>query len=140
MYASRRWVIAAFLFAFVVARVTGAHLHLCLDGAEPLAQLHVSDTAEVDHHPHEHDQHVDHHDDAHDDGDLAQSHEDVDVDALGNVMAKAGKLDSSLNAMFAWVFVFGVLMPARQPAPAYRQTPARPPPRFLRPLLRGPPA
>jgi hypothetical protein len=133
MYASRRWIIAVFVFAFVVARVTGAHLHLCLDGTEPLAQLHVSDTAEIDHHPHEH--HVDHHDDE----DLGQSHDDVDVDALGNVVGKVVKLDSSLNAMLAWVFAFGVLLPARQPAPVYQAAPPKPPPRFLRPVLRGPP-
>jgi hypothetical protein len=134
MYASRRWIIAVFVFAFVFARVTGAHLHLCLDGSEALAQLHVSDTAEVDHHPHDHP--VDHPDVE----DLGPSHDDVDVDAVGNVVAKVAKLDSSLNAMLAWVFAFGVLLPARQPAPTYQAAPPRPPPRFLRPLLRGPPA
>jgi hypothetical protein len=121
MRAFRGWIVGVFIFAFVVARVTGAHLHLCLDGAEPLAQLHVSDSADLDHHA------------------IGQSHDDVDVDALGNVVAKIVKLDSSLNAMLAWVFAFGVLLPARQPAPAYPERPPGPPPRFFRPLLRGPP-
>lgn len=138
MYGSRRWIIAACIFAFLVARVTGAHLHLCLDGAEPLAQLHVSDTAEIDHHPdqHAHEHHVDHPEGEN----LGQPHEDVDVDALGNAVGKPVKLDSSLNAMLAWVFSSGLLLPAHQPPPVYQEAPPRPPPRFLRPLLRGPPA
>lgn len=33
----------------LVARVSGAHLHFCLDGSEPRASLHVMDV--VDNHP-----------------------------------------------------------------------------------------
>ena len=124
MNASRRWVIVLFTIAFLVARVTGAHLHLCLDGSEPLAQLHVSDAAEVDHH--------------HDSG-VNQAHEDVDVDALGNVVAKAAKVDLPLAALFAWAFVLYFVVALLQPVWAAIKVPPRPPPRFLRPLLRAPP-
>jgi hypothetical protein len=125
MYASRRWVIALFTVAFLIARVTGAHLHLCLDGSEPLAQLHVSDAAEVDHH--------------HDTG-TAEPHDDVDVDALGNVVAKAVKLDLSLIALLACCLALFFILGLPQPVAAPDPRPPRPPPRYLRPLLRGPPA
>jgi hypothetical protein len=137
MYASRRWVIVLFTVAFLIARVTGAHLHLCLDGSEPLAQLHVSDTAEVDHHYHELGHDADH--EAGHGAVSTEAHEDVDVDALGNVVAKGVKLDLSLIALLAFslalIFVFALPQPARET----NKWPPWRPPRYLRPLLRGPP-
>jgi hypothetical protein len=145
MTASRRWIIVAFTLAFLGARVTGAHMHLCLDGSEPLSQLHVADTAQLDHHPHDHHFGEDDHGAAadHHEGPIASdesSHEDVDVDAVGAAaLAKIVKLDGSLIALLSWVHTYGVLMPASQPPPAYTEFPPRPPPQFLRPQLRGPP-
>jgi len=123
MHTARRWVIALFLVAFFVARLTGAHLHLCLDGSEPPAQLHVSDSAEVGHHI-----------------DDAQSHDDVDVDALGSVLAKVAKLDLPAITLTAWCLALLFVVVMRQPASvAVRRSPHRPS-RYLRPLLRAPPA
>lgn len=123
MYASRRWVLLPFIVAFLVARLTGAHLHLCFDGSEPLAQLHVSDSAELDHH-----------------SDEPQGHDDVDVDALGSVVAKLAKLDLPAVALVAWCLALLVLVVTRQPARQSFHRPPHRPPRFLRPLLRAPPA
>ena len=123
MHASQRWVIALFTVAFLLARLTGAHLHLCLDGNEPLAQLHVSDNAEVDHHH----------------GDT-QSHEDVDVDALGNALAKVAKLDLPVLAILALCFALLCIVAMRLPAQVALRQPPRGPPRYVRPLLRAPPA
>jgi hypothetical protein len=122
MYARRRWVLVFFMVAFLVARLTGAHLHLCLDGSEPLAQLHVSDTAEVGHHPHE---------DA--------SHDDVDVDVLGEVVAKVAKVDTPGVALVAWCLALFFVAVVLQPVRFTALTPPLRPPRFLRPLLRAPP-
>ncbi len=139
MSVSRRWLIALFTVAFLVARLTGAHLHLCLDGSEPLAQLHVSDTTETDHyhladhhHPADHNEVV---------GEAAHSgdHDDVDVDALGNALAKVFKVDLPTIALLAWCFAFLCIAFMRLPVPTFVRQPERPPLRYLRPLLRGPP-
>jgi hypothetical protein len=138
MSVSRRWILALFTVAFLVARVTGAHLHLCLDGSEPLAQLHVSDVSEVDHHHAAEHSLPDPHGavgaDVHSD-----SHDDVDVDALGNVVAKAAKLDLPVIALLAWCLAFVYVAFVRQSVPAIVRQPEHPPPRYLRPLLRAPP-
>ncbi len=134
MSVSRRWLIAWFTVAFLVARLTGAHLHLCLDGSEPLAQLHVADTTETDHY-----HLLDHHEAA---GEAAHSgnHDDVDVDALGSLLAKVFKVDLSTAALLALCFVLLRIVVIRLPVPVLVRQPERIPPRFLRPLLRGPPA
>ena len=138
MSESRRWILALFTVAFLVARVTGAHLHLCLDGSEPLAQLHVSDVGEVDHHRSAEHALPDHHGavsaDLH-----SESHDDVDVDALGNALAKAAKLDLPVIALLAWCLALLYVAFVRQPVPAIVRQPDRPPPRFIRPPLRAPP-
>jgi hypothetical protein len=134
MSVSRRWLIALFTVAFLVARLTGAHLHLCLDGSEPLAQLHVADTAETDHY-----HLVDHHEAA-SEAVHSGTHDDVDVDALGSVLAKVFKVDLTMAALVAWCFAFLWIAFVRVPPPAFARQPERPSPRYLRPLLRGPPA
>ena len=133
MSVSRRWLIALFTVAFLVARLTGAHLHLCLDGSEPLAQLHVSDTAETDHY-----HLIDHHGVA-SEAVHSGTHDDVDVDALGSLLAKVFKVDLSTAALLALCFAFLRIAVRRLPAPEFVRQPERPPPRYLRPLLRGPP-
>jgi hypothetical protein len=137
MHPSRRWIIGFALVAFIVARLTGAHLHMCFDGSEPLAQLHVSDTAGVDHHADESDHHhiasVDHPSVA------TQAHEDVDVDMLGSMLAKNAKFDLPVIALAAWCLAFFYVAVVRQPVPTNVRQPPRRPPRYLRPLLRGPP-
>jgi hypothetical protein len=144
MQTSRPWLIGFLIVAFVAARLTGAHLHMCFDGSEPLAQLHVSDTAGVDHHSdtlgHDaadlghHVVEVDHHSLATD------SHEDVDVDVLGNLLAKVAKLDLPALALVAWCLALLYVAVFRQPIRARLFHPPLPLPRFLRPLLRAPPA
>jgi hypothetical protein len=137
MQASRRWIIGFALVAFVVARLTGAHLHMCFDGSEPLAQLHVSDTAGVDHHTDELDPHhiasVDHHAIA------TQTHEDLDVDMLDSMLAKNAKLDMPAIVLDAWSLTLIYVAAVRQPLPTNVAQPPLRPPRYLRPLLRAPP-
>src|SRR5437868_14515610 len=60
-------------FALLVARWGDAHLHLCFDGQEPVASVHVSDQAS--------------HHDSHETQD-AQAHNDTDVNAYGDALAK----------------------------------------------------
>lgn len=136
MSASRRWILALFTVAFLMARLTGAHLHLCLDGSEPLAQLHVADSAAMDHHHSAVSEVV--HSGSHLD---AGPHDDVDVDVdgLGNALAKVAKLDLPVIALLAWCLALIYVAFVRQPVPAVFRQPDRPPPRYLRPLLRAPP-
>jgi hypothetical protein len=133
MSVSRRWLIALFTVTFLVARLTGAHLHLCLDGSEPPAQLHVSDTTETDHY------HLAEHPEAAGTSAHSGTHDDVDVDALGSVLAKVYKVDLPIVALLAGCFVLLWLAFVRMPTPAFVRQPERSPPRYLRPLLRGPP-
>jgi hypothetical protein len=129
MHASRRWIIGFALVAFVIARLTGAHLHMCFDGSEPLAQLHVSDTAGVDHHAAESDHHAA----------VSQTHDDVDVDMLGSVLAKNAKFDLPAIVLAASCLALIYVAVVRQPVPTNVWQPPPRPPRYLRPLLRGPP-
>jgi hypothetical protein len=122
MYARRRWVIVFFVVAFLMARLTGAHLHLCFDGSEPPAQLHVSDDAEIHHH-----------------ADDPQSHDDLDVDVLDDVLAKVAKHDSTAVALVVWCLTLLLVAVVLQPARSAIWPPPLRPPRFLRPLLRAPP-
>lgn len=114
------WLLALVL---VVARMGDAHLHLCFDGQEAPATVHVSEGAT-------------HHDAATD----SQDHNDKDVDAYGEVVAKkSGDTDSWALAA---VFLLLLLLPqARALLQAAAQTPpsAFRLPLFFRPPLRAPP-
>lgn len=110
------------LAALLVARLGGAHMHLCFDGSEPPASLHFSDT--------------DHHDDHHAD----EAHEDVDVSLMAEAAAKLGKLSLDLPLLLAAALaIFGLWLTVKWPLLPYPLPWAVSDPHSLRPPLRGPP-
>ena len=110
----------------VMMRLSGAHMHFCLDGSEPPASLHLDD-ADL-HHLDEHG-HVD---------DTAASHSDVDVSLIVDaVLKKAATSLDLLVLLVSFALVLGLISAVRL-APVYSEF--LPPIRaHLRPLLRGPP-
>ena len=105
----------------LLARVGGAHLHLCFDGSEPPASLHFN---EVDHQ-------AEHHTDA--------EHDDLDISAVGDVVTKSGLSSLDLPALLLVVLLLSLLTTLYKPAhtrPAHAFA-ASPP--FLLPPSRGPP-
>lgn len=119
------WVVA---LALVGVRTSGAHLHLCFDGQEPRSSLHVADSEATCH------------DRAVPKGPAHQD-EDVDVDALGALVAKKGANVDPLCPIAVAVVVFslspppvGVVDELTAPSLAPKQ------PYLFLPVLRGPPA
>jgi hypothetical protein len=120
----RPFVVLLALLAFAFGRLTGAHLHLCFDGSEPPLTLHTADSAHVDHHA----------------GDSSH-HEDMDVEPLGDLLAKSAQL-VMLAVLAAAILLLALLAPPWRLVTMDRESLRipRPPPRFLRPPLRAPPA
>lgn len=110
-------VCAALLFA----RLGGAHLHLCLDGSEPAASLHVSDSGH----------HADHHD--------GQAHDDRDVSLVGDALTQSGKWGLDLPLLLAVLWLVTILFARLRITAADSPQPSASPPRFCRPPPRGPP-
>jgi hypothetical protein len=123
MLVRRPWIVVLTLLAFVFARLAGAHLHLCFDGSEPPLTVHMADSGEIGHH-----------------AGAAQTHEDVDVDPIDDVVAKSAvKVDLPVLA-FMLAGIVLLLTPLRSLPHAWRKIPAPySPPRYIRPLLRAPP-
>lgn len=122
MSGSRGWMLSVVVLAFVFARLSGAHLHLCFDGNEPPLEIHTTDSAHVDHHA------------------GSENHDDVDVDPIGDLLAKAGKMGLD-EPFMACVVLIGLRSASTQhgPSPRYASHVPRAPPRFLLPPLRAPP-
>jgi hypothetical protein len=119
----KQWLVPLAVLAFFFCSLTGAHLHLCFDGSEPPLSLHAGDGAHFDHHAGE-----------------SQQHDDVDVEPLGDLLAKSAQ--ALLFAIMAVSFVLLVLQaPPSKLITIARQRlrVPRAPPRFLRPPLRAPP-
>lgn len=114
------WIVA---IAMLGVRLGGIHMHLCFDGQEPPASLHVE-------HEHGHD---DYH---HSEG----THQDQDVDLLAQVFFK--KADLGELALPNSAFEAIALLPIGHPLGPERLTTIQPtgPPHFVLPPLRGPPA
>jgi hypothetical protein len=123
MLVRHRWIVLLTLLAFVFARLAGAHLHLCFDGSEPPLSVHMADSGEIGHH-----------------AGATQTHEDVDVDPIDDVVAKSAvKIDPTLLA-FLLAGVALLLTLDRAVPRTSRKIPAPyTPPRYIRPLLRAPP-
>lgn len=105
------------------ARVSGVHLHLCRDGQEPPATMHLADAGN--------------HDEQHAPAD--SQHSDVDV-GLDAGLAKAAKSLTdfpSLAGPVAGPFILAAVHKAVWAPLNPAHSRARP--RFLRPPLRGPP-
>jgi hypothetical protein len=116
------WIVAV---ALIGARVTGAHLHLCLDGHEPRSSIRLSDSdslCETNH-------------------DADEKHQDQDVDAVGTALAKKAAQDDSVAAPTFFAILVTLNPPpadVRSVRPVDDAHPTQPP-NLLRPPSRGPP-
>ncbi len=117
----RTWLCLA-LLAMLVVRLGEMHLHLCFDGQEPAATVHVGDSP-----AHDNDTHAD------------ASHSDQDVELLSTAVIKKAGTDT-LDLLFVCLALLLLLPTLRHavPLPAYRFL-APPKPAYLLPPLRGPP-
>lgn len=118
---SKVWLLTLICAALLFARLGGAHLHLCLDGSEPPASLHVTDSGH----------HADHHD--------GQAHDDRDVSLVGDVLTKSGKSGFDLPLLLVAFWLVILLFARLRMTAADPPQPSVSPPRFCRPPLRGPP-
>jgi hypothetical protein len=110
--------------ALLSTRLTGAHLHLCLDGSEPPASLHFNDGGH----------HIDHH--------VSDQHHDVDVPVMADAMSKSGKTGAGLDLLLVLLAVFIWTWRGLNRTPPIRRDPQRSAAShapYLRPPLRGPP-
>ncbi|MGH8454317.1 MAG: hypothetical protein ACRESW_07175 [Nevskiales bacterium] len=109
--------------AILAMRVTGVHLHLCLDGQEPAQSLHWDDAGVHD-------------DEAHASG----SHSDVDLSLLDEGLVKKLPSGFDLPAMLVLAFAFLILAPIvtslRPEQGRFRPVASI---RFFQPPLRAPP-
>lgn len=117
----KAWLLTLICAALLFARLGGAHVHLCLDGNEPPASLHVTDSGH----------HADHHD--------GRAHDDRDVWLVGDALTKPGKWGLDLPLLLAALWLVTVLFARLRITAADPPQRAASPPRFCRPLLRGPP-
>ncbi|MFZ5654785.1 MAG: hypothetical protein ACOY42_10395 [Pseudomonadota bacterium] len=115
-------ILALLFAALLVGPVSGAHLHLCLDGAQPPAGLHLFEVGQ-------------HHGEFTPD----QGHSDVEVMVLGELIAK-GKGEGQLPLFLLAAAVLLILpsIPRGSPMPRVARFIPSPLP-FLRPPLCGPP-
>lgn len=114
----------ALLCLALVARVGGAHLHLCLDGSEPPVSLHLSDSG------------VHHADES---SSATHTDQDIAVGAEALVKKSSGDLDLPALAFVLALLLFFVAL-SRDVLPAFLSPPRLSPARVrLRPPLRGPP-
>ena len=114
------------MLAVLAVRLTDAHVHLCFDGQEAPASVHVADTSV-------------HHDQDPEDG---ATHADQDINPFVGTIVKS---DDDSQPLFAWIvgtLLTIELLPPDHVVPAFaRETPlATDPPFYLHPPLRGPPA
>lgn len=118
---SRAWLLTLVCAAMLFARLGGAHLHLCFDGSEPPASLHVTDSGHY----------ADHHD--------REAHDDRDVSLLGDALIKSDKPGLDLPLLLAAFWLVVLLFARPRMVPADSPQVAVSSPRFFRPPLRGPP-
>ncbi len=114
------WMI---VFAVMTAKASGAHVHLCMDGQEPPASVHLADVHDDEHHQEE------------------KGQADKDVNPLYGTMAKKGGPDFDLGFAMTMVVLSWDLPIARHgPFPPEFQSIPRDHSFYWRPPLRGPPA
>ena len=111
----------------LLAQASGAHLHLCFDGGEPPASVHLTEDGGADLHP-----------------GVGSPHNDMDVSLVGSVVVKkATDMGLGLTPLLvASIVLFGALFQfsATILIPSDLDVPAPDGPFELRPPLRGPPA
>ena len=120
---SARVLLWTVVLAVLAVRVSDIHLHLCFDGYEPHASVHIADASV-------------HHDEHH----QSEGRADTDVNPLAGAFVKKADFDTDLP-LLAVVAVLILLKPAVREIPAIRspQVHAVRSPFRLRPPLRGPP-
>jgi hypothetical protein len=122
-------ILLTLLCILVVAlRVSGAHLHLCLDGSEPPAAMHFDGDAGL-HHLGENSHAAD------------AVHSDRDVDLIADALIKKSDTGFDLLFLLAAFAVFLRFLPSvlRLLPPVELLLPATAHRAHLRPLVRGPP-
>jgi hypothetical protein len=111
------------VIAFTATRLSGVHLHLCFDGSEPPAAVHMVDGAV--------------HDDAHH---RETRHVDQDVSVFDALLAKKDDSSGQLAAVSPGpLLLLYIPVLLTQRARAVLSLAIPPPPLRLRPPLRGPP-
>lgn len=124
-------------FALLAARVNGTHLHLCLDGQEAPAEIHLGDAVSHDDHPspvHE-STHVEHHSALLN----VPTHDDVDIDITADSLSKLPKLDWPVMALLV-ILLFSLSgLGSAGFLPRHRAPDRSSFHIYLRPPLRGPP-
>lgn len=117
-----RFLMWMIVFAVMTAKASGAHVHLCLDGQEPLATVHLADGLDDEHHQ-----------------DDRQA--DKDVNPLFGALAKKAGPEFDLGlAVMAVVLSWDLPVVQQGPFPPELQTIPRDHSSHWRPPLRGPPA
>ena len=112
----------AFALLLFAVRSADAHVHMCLDGQEPLASLHVADAGV-------------HHTDA----GVQQQHNDKDVKYASDGTFKKGESADLLLVATVWSLVNFLSPYTAERPPHVASTPVLPVRAYLRPPLRGPP-
>lgn len=109
------------VLAVMTAKASGAHVHLCMDGQEPPASVHLADVHDDEHHQ-------------------DQSQADKDVNPLFGALAKKGGPDFDVSLAAVLVVLSWDLPVVRQgPFPPELQSIPRDHSLYWRPPLRGPP-
>ena len=104
-------------------RIGGVHLHLCLDGQESFATLHVQDSGLE-----------------HADSGASGHHHDENIDDGAASLVKSFTADFDVPPILLAAFaLWAVLPPLRMPRVRNSRIPPFRVPAFLRPPLRGPP-
>jgi hypothetical protein len=131
---SKRWpsMLAALAVLFSGLTNAHAHVHLCFDGQDAPASVHLADG---NHHSH----HSQHSHGSHGHSGHAQDHDDLDVDVPSPALAKTVKYDdlAAIVTFTAWAASFGAPKCVAPTSDSGITAPPHPP--FSRPPLRGPP-
>jgi hypothetical protein len=120
-----RVLLAMAMLALLVVRIGDIHLHLCFDGQEAPASVHVNDASV-------------HHDGEHEPA--GEAHADNDVDPFLGTLVKKADLDAAF-ALIPLLLVLALLAPPLRTSPLrlFTAVPVLTSPFSLRPPLRGPP-
>src|SRR5690348_14830717 len=91
----------------ILARTSGAHLHLCFDGTEQPASVHLSEDGDTDLHP-----------------GASGTHSDVDVSLIGEALLKksTGGIDLLPLLVASFILLGAMLLGSRNPPPRSRST------------------
>jgi hypothetical protein len=115
--------ICLFAIAFLAMRTAGAHAHLCFDGNEPPASVHVGDF-----------------DTHHQSDNQGPKHSDRDVNLIGDTLAKKSDNDGAFDLPVLVRAALAIPAPIKTTLPRLRSLPAGtvsvP---HMRPPLRAPP-